>query len=151
METDTLTVAERRCKDCGTILGPGRDDRQYCDSACKTNYNNRRRKENQKATETGEEVLLEPEAQQLTMPEYIVRIQEIQLHNRRILEGLCSEEKAGRIRMRDLVGKGFNTKFMTSEAEPTESGKIYRFCFEYGYHLEENGFALIICRKREVV
>lgn len=144
METDTLTVAERKCKDCGTILGPGREDRQYCDSACKTNYNNRRRRENQKPADA------QPEAEQLSIPDYITRIQEIQLNNRRILEGLCSEEKAGRIRMRDLIGKGFNTKFMTSEAEPTEAGKIYRFCFEYGYHLEENGFVLIVCRKREV-
>lgn len=119
----------------------GRDDRLYCDAACKTNYNNRRRKENLKAAE---------EHEQLSVPEYITRIQDILWTNRRIMEGLCSEEKAGRIRMRDLVGKGFNTKFITSEAEPTESGKVYRFCFEYGYHLEENGFVLIVCRKREV-
>jgi len=143
MEIATLTVAERRCKDCGTLLGPGREDRQYCDSACKSNYNNRRRKENQETSS-------HPEAVQLSIPDYITRIQEIQLNNRRILEGLCSEEKAGRIRMRDLIGKGFNTKFITSEAEPTGSGKVYRFCFEYGYHLEESGFALIVCRKREV-
>lgn len=145
METATLTVAERKCKDCGTILGRGREDRQYCDSACKTNYNNLRRKMNQNVIGEGNE------REQLSVPDYITRIQEIQLNNRRILEGLCSEEKAGRIRMRDLIGRGFNIKFMTSEAEPTESGKIYRFCFEYGYHLEDNGFALIVCRKREVV
>jgi len=138
-----LTVAERRCKDCGTLLGPGREDRQYCDSACKTNYNNRRRRENQEAS-------LQPEAEQLSIPDYITRIQEIQLNNRRILEGLCSEEKAGSIRVRDLVGKGFNPKFFTSEAEPTGSGNVYRFCFEYGYRLEENGAAVIACRKREV-
>lgn len=149
METDILTVVERKCKDCGTILGPGREDRQYCDSACKTNYNNRRRKENQKGNKSHGEASL-PEPEQLSIPDYITRIQEILLNNRKIMEGLCSEEKAGRIRMRDLIGRGFNTKFMTSEAEPTEAGKIYRFCFEYGYHLEENGFVLIVCRKREV-
>lgn len=152
METDTLEITARKCKDCGTPLGPGREDRQYCDSACKTNYNNRRRKENRKASEGREETSLQqPETKQLSAPEYITRIQEILLNNRQIMEGLCSEEKAGRIRMRDLIGKGFNTKFMTSEAEPTGSGKIYRFCFEYGYHLEESGFVLIVCRKREVV
>lgn len=52
--------------------------------------------------------------------------------------------------MRDLVGKGFNPKFMTSEAEPTGSGKVYRFCFEYGYHLEKSGYTIIVCRRREV-
>jgi hypothetical protein len=142
MEIDTLTVAERKCKDCGTPLGPGREDRQYCDSACKTNYNNRRRKESQETSSS-------PEAEQLSIPDYITRIQEILLNNRRILEGLCSEEKPGRIRIRDLIGKGFNTKFITSKAEPTETGRVYYFCFEYGYY-EENGFAIIVCRKREV-
>jgi hypothetical protein len=150
METATLEIVERKCKDCGTPLGPGREDRQYCNSACKTNYNNRRRKENQKASESLEEINPSPEPEQLSIPDYITRIQEILLNNRRIMEGLCSEEKAGHIRMRDLIGKGFNTKFITSEAEPTESGRVYHFCFEYGYY-EENGFAIIICRKREVV
>jgi hypothetical protein len=149
MEIATLTVAERRCKDCGTLLGPGREDRQYCDSACKTNFNNRRRKGNQKANENQEEAGLQPEPGQLSIPDYIRRIQEILLNNRRILEGLCSEEKAGHIRMRDLVGKGFNPKFITSEAEPTASGRVYLFCFEYGYY-QENGFTVIVCRKREV-
>lgn len=143
MEIATLTVAERTCRDCGARLGPGREDRQYCDSACKTNYNNRRRRENQKTSEGGIELL--------SIPEYITRIQDIQLSNRRILEGLCTEDKPSSIRMRDLVGKGFNPKFFTSETEPTGSGKVYRFCFEYGYHVEKNGFAVIVCRKREVI
>jgi hypothetical protein len=145
METETLVSTERRCKDCGTVLGPGRDDRQYCDSNCKTNFNNRKRREVQKA-----DIESELEVEQLSVPDYITRIQEILLNNRKILEGLCPEEKAVNIRMRDLVGKGFNTKFFTSEAEPTENGNVYRFCFEFGYRLEENGFAIIICRKREV-
>jgi len=141
METETLTDVERRCKDCGAVLGPGREDRQYCDSGCRTNFNNRKRREAQ-ATEDSELKLLSP-------PEYITRIQEILLNNRKILEGLCNETKASRIRMRDLIGKGFNTKFMTSVSEQTESGNVYDFCFEYGY-CEINGYAIVICRKREV-
>ena len=149
METAILTIAERRCKDCGELLGPGREDRQYCNSACKTNYNNRRRRENQKVNEDHDETGAQPE--QLSIPEYITRIQEILLNNRRIMEGLCSEEEAKCIRMRDLVGKGFNPKFFTSEAEPTGSGNVYRFCFEFGYRVADNGFAVVVCRKREVI
>lgn len=148
METDVLEVTQRTCKDCGAPLGPGREDRQYCDSACKTNYNNRKRKQLQ---DEQKEVNAQIGAEQLSVPDYITRIQETLLVNRRILESLCTEDKAGRIRMRDLIGKGFNTKYMTSEAEPTEAGKRYRFCFEYGYHLEDSGFVLIVCRKREVL
>ncbi|WP_158989199.1 hypothetical protein [Mucilaginibacter sp. L196] len=149
MEIETLTVAERKCKDCGTPLGAGREGRLYCDSYCKTNYNNRRRRENQQGNESHEEISQRPEAEQLSIPDYITRIQEILLNNRRIMEGLCSEDRAGRIRMRDLIGKGFNTKFITSEAEPTESGRVYHFCFEYGYY-EENGYVIVVCRRREV-
>lgn len=141
MEEATLTITERRCKDCGAVLGPGREDRQYCDSGCRTNFNNRKRREDQIAAEL--------EVEQLSVPDYITRIQEILLNNRKILEGLCSEEKAGCIKMRDLIGKGFNTKFVTSVAEPTESGRVYDFCFEYGY-CQEDDIAIVICRKREV-
>lgn len=51
METETLIVAERTCKDCGAPLGAGRDDRVYCDDACKTNFNNRKKRERRKAGE----------------------------------------------------------------------------------------------------
>lgn len=88
--------------------------------------------------------------EELSIPEYITRIEGILRKNREILEGLCDEEKPGRIKMRDLIGKGFNTKFFTSEAEPTGTGHIYRFCFEYGYRKENNDIVVMICRKREV-
>jgi len=145
-ETETTEKEERKCRDCGAQLGPGREDRQYCDSACKTNFNNRRRREQQK----GEETSAERQLPELSIPDYITRIQEILLNNRKILEGLCDEDRAGRIRVRNLIGRGFNTKFYTSEAEPTETGNVYRFCFEYGYREDENGMAIVICRKREV-
>ena len=141
MNTDLIVATERSCKDCGTPLGPGREDRQYCDSACKTNYNNRRKKESQK--------LAEGKLDELSVPEYIGRIQDILLNNRRILEGICNPEKPGRLRERDLLGKGFNKKFMTSVAEPTTLGRVYVFCFEYGYY-EENGWYIIVLREREV-
>ena len=139
METSVLTMSARTCKDCGAPLGPGREDRQYCGPACKTNYNNRRRREQELNATV-----------QLSVPDYITRIQEIQLKNRQILERLCTEEKPRAIRMRDLAGKGFNPKFFTSEADPTESGNVYRFCFEYGYRLDGE-IAVIVCRKREVL
>lgn len=138
-ETQTTEKDVRLCKDCGAPIGPGREDRQYCDAACKTNYNNRRRKEQQPQS-----------TNELPVPDYITKIQNIILQNRKILEGLCDGEKPGRIRMRDLVGNGFNLKFFTSEADPTETGNVYRFCFEYGYRQCEDGSVIIIRREREV-
>nr|WP_067057243.1 hypothetical protein [Mucilaginibacter sp. L294] len=151
METEILVVTERTCKDCGTRLGAGRDDRLYCDEACKTNFNNRRRRENRKAAETQKGRNLMPSPEQLSVPDYINRIQEILLNNRRILEGLCNPDKPSRVRLRDLLGKGFNKKFLTSVAEPTTTGRVYHFCFEYGYFEDgDNGWVIVVFREREV-
>jgi len=140
-------LAERTCKDCGVALGAGREDRLYCSDACKTNYNNKRRREKQGEKEISALAVVH---QQLSIPDYISRIQEIILKNRSILEQLCDDENPGHIRMRNLIGRGFNLKFFTSETEPTGTGNVYRFCFEYGYREDEDGMAVIVCRPREV-
>ncbi|WP_186292679.1 hypothetical protein [Mucilaginibacter corticis] len=87
---------------------------------------------------------------ELSVPDYISRIQEIILRNRELLKELCDEDTAGRIRLRRLEGRGFNTKFFTSEAEPTGSGNVYRFCFEYGYRMTDDEMVIVICREREI-
>jgi hypothetical protein len=137
------TVVERTCKDCGQPLGPGREDRQYCDDGCRTNFNNKKRRESQKDEAA-------PAPPQMSVPEYITRVQDIILKNRNLLESLCDEENAGHIRVRHLIGRGFNAKFFTSQAEPTATGNVYRFCFEYGYCEGADGLVTVICRKREI-
>ena len=136
------TATERTCKDCGKPIGPGREDKMYCDDACRTNFNNRKQRELRK-----NELIAAP---QMDVPEYISRIQEIILKNRYLLQSLCDDENAGHIRMRHLVGRGFNAKFFTSEAEPTGTGNVYRFCFEYGYSVGSDGIVTVVCRKREI-
>lgn len=146
METNGhLEKEEKICLDCGGPLGPGREDRRYCSEVCKTNYNNRMRR----AAKHGEKDL--PEKDQPELPEFILKIQAIQLRNRNILAQLCDEERVSRVRMRDLMGAGFNPKFFTSQADPTGDGHIYRFCFEYGYWEREDTVVTIVCRPREVV
>jgi predicted nucleic acid-binding Zn ribbon protein len=137
-------LVERTCKDCGSPLPPGREDKQYCDDACRTNFNNKKRRDLQKSE------LTLAKQDELSVPEYIARIQEIILNNRSLMVPLCDEEHPGKIRMRDLLGRGFNPKFFTSEAEPTGSGNVYRFCFEYGYRECDDGTAIVICRPREI-
>jgi hypothetical protein len=138
--------ADKKCLDCGTALGPGRVDRKFCDAACKTNYNNTIKRESREEKEKA--AAAKPE---MSVPEYMIRIEEILRKNRKILEKFCDEDRVGRIRMRDLIGRGFNTKFFTSQTDPTVlEGNVYRFCFEYGYREEEGGVVVIICRPREV-
>jgi len=140
-ETETAT---RKCKDCGAPLGPGREDKQYCDDACRTNYNNKIKRQRNAAQTAANPKLPEPSA-----PEYISRIQDILIKNREILSKLCDSETPGRINIRDLQGKGFNFKYFTSKTEGRSSP--YRFCFEYGYRKEDEEIILVICRKREVL
>jgi len=144
METQrTVEHEEKVCLDCGQPLGPGREDRKYCSDACKTNYSNRMRRLARREQEGKP-----PEAESL--PDFIQTIQKIQLRNRNILSQLCDEFTVRRVRMRDLIGAGFNAKFFTSQADPTGDGHIYRFCFEYGYWEREDGVVTIVCRPREV-
>jgi len=145
MESTSLTEKElRKCKDCGAELGPGREDKRFCDDACRTNYNNRVRRERTAAQAAAKAPGTEP-----SIPEYIERIQSILIKNREILSKLCDEDRPGRINIRDLQGKGFNSKFFTSETEGKASH--CRFCFEYGYRKEDEEIVLVICRKREVL
>ena len=136
------TLIEKTCKDCGAPLGAGREDRQFCDANCRTNFNNKKRRGTQREEAAAR--------QQMSVPDYINRIQEIIMKNRGLLESLCDEEFVGHIRMRNLVGRGFNAKFFTSQAEPTSTGKVYRFCYEYGYCEDAEGLVTVICRKREI-
>ena len=129
-------------------MGAGRDDRLYCSDACRTNFNNKRRRERQ---QEAAETVMEVAHQQMSEPDYIARIQEIILHNRELLAPLCDADNVGHIRMRNLLGRGFNPKFFTSQAEPTETGNIYRFCFEYGYREDADGMMIVVCRPREVI
>jgi len=152
MEQEHLTLTdERTCKDCGAVLGAGREDRQYCDDGCRTNFNNRKRRETQKSQVNLPDTVTGAITPVLTVPEYITRIQDILLKNRAILETLCDKDKPRRISLRDLYGKGFNNKYFTSEADPTETGNIYRFCFDYGYCQVDDKLAIVVCRKREVL
>jgi hypothetical protein len=141
----TIQKEEKLCLECLGPLGPGREDRKYCSDACRVAYHNRRQQQGKKKEDVNKP------AQEPVLPDFIQKIQAIQLRNREILSCLSDEERVSRIRMRDLIGAGFNPKFFTSEAEPTDLGHIYRFCFEYGYWEREDGVVTIVCRPREVI
>jgi len=49
---------------------------------------------------------------------------------------------------RDLLGKGFNPKYFTSEC--LIGGLAFKFCFDYGYHVTENGQVYIEENRQEI-
>jgi hypothetical protein len=147
--SETVENNEKYCLDCGKVLGAGKLGKKYCDEYCKSNYHNRMNREKKAASVAAPET--ETAVPKRSYPEHLDRIHEIMLKNRSILKDICDDEhQAIRIRLRNLIGRGFNTKFFTSQSEPTAQGNVYNFCYEYGYREEADGMVVVIYRPREI-
>jgi len=147
--TETMENEAKQCLDCGKVLGPGKLGKKYCDEYCKSNYHNRVNREKKQTPAPAPAP--EPPERKRSYPEHLDRIQEIIIKNRSILKEINDDEhQAIRIRLRNLIGRGFNTKFFTSQSEPTTQGKVYNFCYEYGYREEGDGMVVVIYRPREI-
>jgi len=100
----------------------GRIDQKFCSDQCRNTYNNRLNKD-----ETG----------------YMKQVNRALRKNRRILRELNPSGKA-KASKPVLLSKGFDFKFFTHVFKNKE-GKIYYFCYEYGYlPLDHQLFALVI-------
>ena len=114
---------ERKCLDCDEPL-VGRADKKFCDDACRANYNNRRN-----SGESG----------------YLRKVNSILKRNRKILEALIPGGH-GIVKWQTLINEGFNFNYITDMSETSE-GAQYRFCYEFGYLLQDNDEVLLIRRK----
>jgi hypothetical protein len=128
----------KNCLECGEALGAGRDDRKFCNDICRTAYNNRRRKEHS-ARGRGQAYGQNPAFD---------KIFSVLISNRNMLE-LYDQYVAEPYMLRDLLGKGFNLKYFTSEYVMDGVG-VFRFCLDYGYHITESGKVYIIERPEEI-
>ncbi|MEN0057152.1 MAG: hypothetical protein AAGC65_25970, partial [Mucilaginibacter sp.] len=43
MTAETPIDQNKNCQECGLPLGPGREDRKFCNDVCRTAFNNKRR------------------------------------------------------------------------------------------------------------
>jgi len=112
---------ERYCLECGTRL-MGRVDKKFCNDQCRNNYNNKLNKDENSVMTTINRTLRK---------------------NRRILKELNPNGKI-KIKRTSLEKSGFNFKYFTNVYK-TKEGKVYYFCYEYGYlPLEKDFFALVI-------
>jgi len=112
---------ERVCLECGTKLR-GRIDQKFCSDQCRNTYNNRLNKD-----------------ESSLMKNINNRLRK----NRRILKELNPNGKA-KVKKQTLLAKGFSFKYFTNVYK-TKEGKVYYFCYEYGYlPLDNDFFALVI-------
>ena len=103
----------------------GRIDQKFCSDQCRNSYNNRIAKD--------ENLYMRNVSRQLKK-------------NRRILKELNPNGKT-KVKKHTLLSKGFSFKYFTNVFKNKE-GKVYYFCYEYGYLPLDNDFlALVISRE----
>jgi hypothetical protein len=99
----------RHCQDCGSIIS-GRTDKKFCDDACRTSYNNRRRQE---------------ESAGVRRTDAILR------RNRKILQFYAESRAEARLCREHLLASGFRPDFVTRIAADPAGGLI-RYYYEFG-------------------
>lgn len=105
----------------------GRSDKRFCSDQCRTSHNNRQNSDANK---------------------FMRNINNILRKNRRIMATL-NPNGTTKVNKTDLLDEGFKFSYFTNEYK-TRAGKVYRFCYEYGYlELDNDKYALVI--KKEYV
>ncbi len=113
-------MEERFCLECGTKI-IGRIDKKFCSDQCRNTYNNRMNRD-----ETT----------------FMTKVNRILRKNRKILKELNPNGKA-KVKRDKMKSAGFNFKYFTNVYK-TKEGKVYYFCYEYGYlPLDNDYFALV--------
>jgi predicted nucleic acid-binding Zn ribbon protein len=117
-----------KCLQCATPI-QGRSDKKFCDDYCRNVYNNR-----QYAEEYA----------------FVKHVHHILKRNRKILENLIARENNKiRISRNKLADLGFNFRFHT-HIQQTHTGKLYFFCYEYGYQAVDQQALLLVKRAPDV-
>lgn len=110
-----------KCLECkGKVQG--RSDKKFCSDQCRTTFNNRIYKEKNA---------------------FIRSIDAILRKNRMIMQELSPDGKS-KANREQFFEKGFKFNYFTN-TYTTKQGKIYHFCYEYGYlDLGNDVFAIVI-------
>jgi len=123
-------------ENCENPVGSGRSDKKFCSDECRSEQNNIDKKKKKVAGAPDPRV--EP---------YIEAVQQELLKNRHILATCCPGwDTTKTIKLSKLKDMNFNLRYFTSETEKSDSGTIYRFCFEYGYMFLPNDKICIVHR-----
>ena len=115
------------CIHCGKDIF-GRSDKKFCTPDCRNEYNNARYREEHKS---------------------MIAINKILKKNRMILKRLNPEGKIV-VPSEILLKAGFDLEYFTN-LYVTKSGREYRFCYDYGYHFDEEKDTYLLVKKFEEV
>jgi len=117
-----MSEAQKRlCPECRYEI-IGRIDKKFCSDQCRNAFNNRLKQDSNN---------------------YMRKVNNILRRNRRILAELNPRGKSKAHRNK-MIDKGFNFDYYTN-TYTTKAGKIYFFCYEYGYlPIEDDFYALVL-------
>lgn len=119
-------MKKRQCLECETEI-IGRKDKKFCDADCRSSYNNR----------------LNSNVNNLMR-----NINNILRKNRRILAEL-NPSGMNKVHRDKLIEKGFQFNYCTNIYR-TKAGKVYHFCYDYGYLALDNDFYTLVKRQEYV-
>lgn len=111
-----MITSSRNCPVCGKSFH-GRIDKKFCTSHCRNAYHNRLNSDSNN---------------------YMRTIDHCLKRNRRILQLLLHARSFTKASMTQLQGKGFAFGYHT-HTHVNRQGHVYRYCYEYGYLLMEDG------------
>lgn len=141
MTEPTINENQKNCLECGQPLGAGRSDRKFCNDICRTAYNNRRRSDSlAEPTAT-----YEPDPEQRSIDQdmaAINKVYDILVSNRIKLLNMYNIYDR-RVPIDDFNRFGVNLKYFTSEHQDDYYEKVFRMCFDYGYHIDGNRVYII--------
>jgi hypothetical protein len=123
-------VKQKEIKACRLCEKPlkGRSDKKFCDDYCRAAYNNDLKS---------------------AANNYIRNVNNALGKNRRILENLLPDgEQMAKANQDKLLSLGFQFRYIT-HTYTNQKGKLYNFCYEYGYLPLENNWFLIVKRNEE--
>lgn len=126
---NSFHTEKKPCLACGSPVR-GRADKKFCNDYCRNHFNN------------------EQKAKRAYSP-CIRNINNMLLKNRKILAEVLPETGETAKTSRDkLLQLGFHFRYQTHHYT-TRTGKIYRYCYDYGYLPLENDCFLIVKKKEE--
>ena len=118
---------KRICPICETEFD-GRIDKKFCCDQCRNTYNNKAYQEENA---------------------YSRQINGIIRNNRTVLNDLYKKNAGRRISKDKFIAAGFNFDYL-SNFYKTKTGKIYYFCYDFGYIFLEDNFISIVKREEYV-
>ncbi len=118
---------KKQCLECGEPL-QGRVDKRFCGDYCRNTYHNR--------SNRGASTIIR-------------QVNRVLRENRRILAELNTDGKRS-VPRTWLLDRGFQFGYFTNEYL-TQTGNVYRFCYDQGYLVSDREFVTLVVRKERRV